>query len=773
MLRRAGKAAAVLALAASVLPCALLAGQEAAAASTGAASTGAASTSTATARTDSLSQPASPVTVSITSMSSRWATPGETVTVSGKLTNSSGKQIPDPSVDLLSSPTPISGISALQQYSVAGEINGVSPTFYSEGATWKDGSPLAAGSSVTWDIPLRVNKIGMTGFGVYPLVARAADAINFDLANDYSYLPYEPAKHGAEARSRVTGRQIAWAWPVIAEPMLSEPFQSDCSGSQAKALAASLKPGGRLDNLLSVGNTGTRGSSGASLAGRDRVTWFIDPALLANVKAMTGCGRTNPAAAKAATKWLAGLLLAIKGQPLVVTPYADVDVAALVTGHDGCDVTEAFRLGWSVANSVLHVNAGPQLTGGCPHAGVRAAGFAWPAGGIGNSGVTAAETLESLRSNGISTVLSEASGAQPANTVVRVPGLGYTTVLLADPALSQTLGKATGAGSSQFGSAQLFLAETAELAAASPHAPIIVAPPRRWQPSASLAASLLGVSKQAPWLTPVSLRTAAATKHVRQVQPGTVQTGQTPYSKTRLGQFSTVDHRITYIHGFQLSPNPNLWTAAATLESSAWNGPGGGAAYATELNTVQRYIRKQSGARVEIVADPRVTLGGLRGPVPVSIYNKLGYNIKVRVKVLDPRAGGLQVLPITPKFIEVPAGKQRRFLLHVQATQVGTSFVTLSLLTATGAPLGGARPVTMSIRATQFGTLAMIILAVALGLFLLASAARAVHHGRVTVHGDNAGPAGASGPDAGPHTNEADNVSGERTELGAAGKPGL
>jgi Family of unknown function (DUF6049) len=773
MLRGAGKAAAVLALAASVLPCALLAGPETAVASTAAASANAATTKTATANATA-SQPNSPVTVSITRMSSRWASPGETVTVRGKLTNSSAKQIRDPVVDLLSSPTPIAGIAALEQYSIAGEINGLSPTFYSEGATWTDGSPLAPRSSVTWQVRLHVNKIGMSRFGVYPLVARAEDASSFDQANDYSYLPYEPAKHGAGASSRVTGRQIAWAWPVIDNPMLSEPFQSDCSGSQAKALAASLSPGGPLDNLLSVGNSGARGAGApTSLASRDRVTWFIDPALLANVKAMAGCS-SHPAEAKAATKWLAGLKKAIKEQPLVVTPYADVDVAALVKGHDGCDVRTAFRLGWNVANSVLHANVGTHEPSGCPASASPAGGFAWPAGGIGGSSVTAADTLESLRSNGISTVLSEGSAAQPTNTVVRVPVLGYTTVLLANPVLSQTLSKATSAGSSPFGSAQLFLAETAELAAASPHSPIIVAPPQRWQPSAGLAASLLGVTKQAPWLAPVSLSKAAAAKHVRQVQPGTVQTRQVPYSKARLRNFSTVDKKIKYIQGFQASPNPDLWTASATLESSAWNAPGGGAAYAAERSTVQRYISEQSGSRVEIVADPRVTLGGLKGPVPVSIYNKLGYNIRVRVnvQVLDPSTSGLHV-PVTPSVIEVPAGKQHRFLLHVQATQVGTSFVRLSLSTANKQPLVGVRPVTMSIRATQFGTLAMIILAVALGLFLLASAARAVHRGRVTVHGDNAAPAEASGADAGPHPNEADNVSGERTELGAAGKPGL
>jgi hypothetical protein len=772
MLRRAGKTAAGLALATAVLPCALLAGQEVAAASTTAAASTVAATA-AVATSTSASQPTSPITVSITSMSSLWATRGQTITVRGSLTNSSGKQVRNPAVDLLSSPTPIPTVSALQEFSSSGLINGFSPNFYSEGATWQDSAPLQARSSVSWRIVLRVNKIGITGFGVYPLVARAWDATGSAiLADDYSFLPYEPAKHGSGARSRVTGRQIAWAWPLIDKPMLGAPWQNGCSGPQAKALAASLSPGGRLDNLLGAGNAG---KAKTSLASQDRVTWFIDPALLANVQAMQSC-RSYPAGAKAATGWLAGLKKAIKGQPLSVTPYADVNVAALEKAGDGCDVIEAFRLGWGVADSVLRLKLGSPASTGCRASGNSVTGLTWPAGGTGATTAASYDTLENLHSNGISTVLSEGGAAQLTESVVRVPAdVGDITVLLANPALSQALSKATTAGSAgtaPFASTQLFLAETAELAAAGPHAPIIVAPTQRWDPSASLTTSFLKETRDAPWLTPVSLNTAAAAKHVPTVSPAAVRTApQAAYSNPRLGQFSSVDGQIKYLQSFQQFPNQNLWRAAATLESSAWSSPGGARAEATDYNAVLTYLGKQSGARVEIVAKPRVTLGGLKATVPISIYNKLGFPVRVRL-LADPGSGGLQVSQVAG-LIDVPAGKQYLVKLHVLAAQVGTSVVTLRLLRANGKALANSRPVMMSVRATQLGVLAMIILAVALGLFLLASAARAVHRSRVTGHGDDSSSAEGSGSDAGSHTDEADNVSGERTELGAAGKSGL
>jgi hypothetical protein len=758
MVTRAGLTAAVLAIAATVLPCVLLAGQQAASASASDVS-----------GSVSAEQAKSPVSVAITDLSPRWASPGATITVRGWLTNSSGKWVSRPAVQLESSAAPLDGLAALEPYA-----DGQGPVLSDvPGASWQYKAALPPGSSVPWSIRLHASNIGMTSFGVYPLAALAFNAVG-TLDTSYSYLPYEPAKKGQGSASQPAPAKIAWTWPLIDKPLLDAPFstplQGDCRDSQAEDLAASLSSGGRLATLLSAAASG-------DAAGRDQVTWAVDPALLANVTALAGCKSSYPAGARAASQWLSAFRAAVKGQPLFVTPYADVDLAALVAEGHQADVNEAFLLGWTIASGILHHGVNPPGTSiagsgaGQPAtvtsvAGNPVTGFAWPAGGIAGF-----STLETLPVNGISTVLTDsASLPQAPGTVVRSPDEnGHLTVLLANDGLTQTLGSGGSTPGDTFGTEQLFLAETAELAAASPAQPIIVAPPQRWRPSAALASGLLSETATAPWLSPSSLSLVAAAKHVPEYQPP-VKTGrlQTPFSPVVLRRLRSLDRQITDLQGIQAYPNANLWLGAATIESSAWDGSSAGNRTAL-LGTVESYFSKQVNS-VEIIADRRVTLGGLKGSVPVSIYNKLDYAVQVKLKISAD--SGLHVSQSPGNLIMVPAHREQRVELHIQASQVGSASITLRLLSAANLALP-AKTITMTVQATQLGVLAMIILAVALGVFLIASAARAVHRSRTASSGDtDARPATAEG-EAEPNATQADTVEGERTELKAAGQPGL
>jgi hypothetical protein len=235
-----------------------------------------------------------------------------------------------------------------------------------------------------------------------------------------------------------------------------------------------------------------------------------------------------------------------------------------------------------------------------------------------------------------------------------------------------------------------------------------------------------------------------------------------------LRRLRTLDRQITDLQGIQAYPNANLWLGAATIESSAWDGGSAGNRTAL-LGTVESYFGKQVNS-VEIIADRRVTLGGLKGSVPVSIYNKLDYAVQVKLKISAD--SGLRVSQTPANLIMVPAHREQRVELHIQTSQVGSASITLRLLSAANQALP-AKTITMTVQATQLGVLAMIILAVALGVFLIASAARAVHRSRTASGGDTgARPATAEG-EAEPNASQADTVEGERTELKAAGQPGL
>ncbi len=736
-------AAALLAIAATVLPGALLTAQPAAASSVSASQPAAASQAARTSQTVRTSQAKAPVTLAITGMSPLWASPGQTITVHGTLTNSSGNALSDPAVQLSSSTIPINGLYGLSHYSEEPGYYGTNPV----GATWQSKASVAAGGSVSWSIRLPVKDIGMTTFGVYPLTAQAT--IGGLAASAQTYLPYEPAKKGPDSGSRPAPVQVAWVWPLVDQPILGRPYQNLCSDQQAQTLANSLK-NGRLDALLTAG-------AGGGLASRDRVTWAIDPALLANVQAISDC-TADPAEAKAAAGWLKALRSAITGQRVLTTSYADVDMAALVAGGYDSDAYEAaFSQGPTLAASVLGSKKS-LLTGAT-----------WlPDGAVSDSLVFLHAKLA------LNTVLLQGGSMRAAHSsVVRISGvLGNMTALLANDAVTGTL---SGAGTgTAFSTSQLFLAETAELAATHPGQPIIVAPPQRWQPSASLATDLLSETAAAPWLHPASLPTVAAAKHMPTVSPPQGRKPPVGLTKMERQDLPLVDQWIEDIQGFQENPNASLWLGAAALESSDWSGPHSGAAaeFRTEFNTVQDYaigqgvnVNGHSDPGVEIVASKRDTIGGLKGSVPVSIYNKLGYAVEVRLTVHSVASDFSVSLPKADSGpITIPKNSVQQVKLHVVASQVGADTVTVQLWSAGSGPEAGqlmsSPPATMTVEATQFGTLAIIILAVALGVFLLASAARTVRRGRVQ---QTAEPGGA----------QTDNVVAERTGLGTAGKSGL
>src|SRR5215469_4432413 len=130
MARRATRALAAMLVAAGLaLPAVLLVSQPAAAAVT--------------------SQQPPPVSIVITAMSPRWATPRATITVTGTLHNNSRTAASQLTVQLFGSSTPVASVTALQQ--------GMSPsgspaTAALPGRTWHASGQLAPGASTDWSV---------------------------------------------------------------------------------------------------------------------------------------------------------------------------------------------------------------------------------------------------------------------------------------------------------------------------------------------------------------------------------------------------------------------------------------------------------------------------------------------------------------------------------------------------------------------------------------------------------------------------------------------
>jgi hypothetical protein len=173
--------------------------------------------------------------------------------------------------------------------------------------------------------------------------------------------------------------------------------------------------------------------------------------------------------------------------------------------------------------------------------------------------------------------------------------------------------------------------------------------------------------------------------------------------------------------------------AVMAVQSSAWRG--GGTALGTGQVLAQQsglYLAQQAG-KVTIIGAPRVTLGGLNGSVPVSVSNGLNFPVKVG---LEAAPSGRVTVKEPHHTIVVPAGQQEIIKLQVTAEGVGSTTLQLSLVNQAG----GRLPATSSviIQATHYGDFALVIIASALGVFLLTAAARAFRRG-------SRGP-GVSGP---------------------------
>jgi hypothetical protein len=751
-------ALALLTLAVVVLPGALLAGQVPAAAST--ASTAKAASTADSARSGHATD--SPASVSITSMSPQWATPKVTMTVTGVVTDQSKDPITDLSVVLLASNQAFSSSQTLQTwlgspYEVSGS--------QSVGQQAIHGT-LQPGRSASWSITFRARKVGMTSFGVYPLTAivsanvqgAPAPSLNYD----FTLLPYIPAKHGTYSHSVPARRQIAWVWPLIDSPLVSQPGRRACTGPQVSTLRASLEPGGRLNTLL---------TEGIAYAQHDQVTWVVDPALLSDVRSLSKC--TNaPGAAKAAAQWLATLQKQTASDPMFATPYADVDLG-LISQGDSADVAQAFQVGGRIATGIL----GRDLKVPGAQSGIPAiTSMDWP-----TNGTAGFPTVEQLAgSDHIDAMLLDSSVSSGSGTSLLTDNHegGWDHVLLYSDALNQLLGRSAKGPGSTFAASQDFLAETALMAQQDPASPIVVAPPQRWQPASGLPADVLSDTVRAPWLSPVTL--ASLEGHTSGTLPLSSDSGRHAFSRTIIRRLASITGQINELTEIiSAAEAQSLYQSRAALESSARHGTsrprtrqllGLSSPLLTYLTSQERGI--------SLVLSQRVTLGGLKGDVPVGIDSSLNYPVQVKLQwtfAAPPDGGSLHVTQKPAGTITVPARGEVPVKIHVAAGQVGSTTITVWLVSPGGQHLTGSQSSVVTVQATEFGNLAMIILAAALGLFVIGSGIRAARRGRASPP-DSPGQSGHLDEDAERTSQDAagtDTVVPEHSELGTAGTSGL
>ena len=670
------------------------------------------------------------VSVTIDSMNPQYAAPGATVNVEGTVSNRTRLTQAGLEVQLYTSATPFSTRDGMDSYLAHGQDSSLATA----GTPFIISASVAPGRSAYWSASFQVNLQGISAFGVYPVTARLqqeTSGVNV-LAADQTLLPFWPGQQQAGLLSPL---EISWLWPLI-----DQPHHQACAALTNNDLAGSLNPGGRLAALL---------TAGASHAGPYQ-TWAIDPALLSDVTTMArpyyvgskpNCtdAQKEPAS-KAAASWLAALKKVTPSQPTVITPYANVDMTALV--HQGLttDLATAYGTGDAVADSVLHGKFGHEL--------------AWPPGGTADLSVltnlAAAEHVGTVVLNSSEMPPTDPTVfQQDAVTSLRVAGLPMN-VLLSDDTLTGVLKAGdTSSGilpkNTEFAVKQRFLAETAMIAAEEPNSArtIVVAPPDDWSPPEALASDLLGETTTAPWLKPTalaSLSSAPDTERTLPRQPPQAsEASPGELSRGYLAQVRSVGAQLRVYQSmlYKLAPGyvQSLDQALVATESAAWRG-GGRSQGLAQVDSLSDYI-SSAEKKVKIItsASAQVQMAGSSGLIPVSIQNGLLLQaIQVRV-VASAAATSQLTIGRFQNLITVPPGQIVTVRLPISSAPQGSTLIRLSLAGANGTPLTFTDN-SITVHSTRYGRAILVLIAAAIGVLVLTSVYRGV---RRWLHGDTQG----------------------------------
>ncbi|MFF5898222.1 DUF6049 family protein [Streptomyces argenteolus] len=672
------------------------------------------------------------VDVSLDTLSPSAPVEGDTLSVSGTLTNKGKKTITDAEVDLRVGPR-LSGRAAIDEAAGRTGYQPGSDPAKLGGSSTVEIAKLASGVSQDFTLAVPVDKLDLDEEGVYQLgvsvTGRTTDyAYDQVLGIQRTFLPWQPEDTGSKTR-------LTFLWPLIASAHVTAETGSDEQQTPVFAnddLALELAPGGRLEQLVALGR-------------QLPVTWVIDPDLLASVDAMTKNYRvrvgdttvagTNQAIAK---KWLTALEAAVKDGKVVALPFADPDLASIA--HRGKNVSgtlshlqTATEVASTTVETVLHVKPSTD--------------FAWPVdGAIDPSVVDVATSAGAHKVIARSDSLEETGGLLYTPTAARPIG-GGTTAVVSDHRLSTAFtGEMAKAGNSTL-AVQKFLAQTLALTEQAPdnERSIVVAPQRT--PTAAQAQSMaraLQALDAERWTQPLDLTAAAEQKPDARATTKVPRSSQYP-KKLRSQELPTQafqDIRTTQgsLDSFQvILTQPDrvvtpFGNAINRSVSTSWRGkPLEAQQYRDAVRTYLQGLTNE----VQLIAKSDVTLSGRSATIPVTVQNKLVQGVDNLVLRLTSGnatrlklngGGAVAELPVT-----IAGGHSQSVKFDAAANANGQAQVTARLFTADGAPYG--EEMTFTVKVSEVTPTVLLVIAGGLLLLVLAGIRMYTHRKRSAAGG--------------------------------------
>lgn len=658
----------------------------------------------------------SKVSVAVDTLSPSIPTDGDTLTVSGTVTNNGKQAVTDAHVGLRVGPelTTRSAIdtaaksSADVQATTGPEVGGKYVEKFSK---------LTPGVAQPFSIAVPVDELDLGGNGVYQFAVSLSGQTSAQpweqmLGIQRTFLPWQSDE--ADTKTKTT-----YLWPLVSTVHMTAETGSNEQQTPVflnDDLAEEIAPGGRLDQMLSLGEDLD-------------VTWVIDPDLLASVDAMTknyrvqgeGDATTAGTHQAVAKQWLAQLQTAVADKEVVALPFADPDLASLA--HNGTSVTgslshldEATDVAATTVKTVLHVTPSTD--------------FAWPVdGAVDPSIVKVATSAGADKVIARSDSLLETGGLPYTPSAARPIG-GGTTAVVADARMSTAFqGDLTKASAATL-VVQQFLAQSLALNLQTDKQRSVVVAPQR-MPTASQAkamAEALTALQGGNWSQTQKLTAAAA------AQPDSGATTKVPstsaYSSSLRKQelpksaFETIASTQDKLDNFKviLTDESRVVTpfgrAMNREMSTSWR------VRSTEASSfrddVEAYLDELT-EQVSLIDKSETKLSGRSATIPVTVQNNLVQGVDhlvLRLTSLSPKRLEIGGASYYEQPVEVSGGHSQTVKFTTTANANGKATVIAQLFTEDGQAYGG--PVRFDVKVTEFTATVMLVIGGGVLLLVLA-----------------------------------------------------
>ncbi|TXJ81951.1 hypothetical protein E2C11_09400 [Streptomyces lavendulae] len=660
-----------------------------------------------------------PVSVSLDSMSPNAPADGDTLTVSGTVTNNGKQAVTGAHVGLRVGPmlNTRSGINDVAEH--PDEIQGVGGSEVGDKYAQKF-AELAPGVAEHFSISVPMDKLDLGADGVYEFGVALSGQTSAQpwqqvLGVQRTFLPWQPSD--ADTKTRTT---VMW-------PLLSSVHMTAKTGAgelqtpvfRNDDLAKELAPGGRLDQMVSLGKDLD-------------VTWVIDPDLLASVDAMAsgnyrlqGDGDTTVAGPKEhqalAKQWLANLQKAVVGKEVVALPFADPDLASLA--HRGTSVTgslshlkDATDVAATTVKTVLHVTPSTD--------------YAWPVNGaVDPSIMRVATSAGADRVIARSDSLQETAGLSYTPSAARPVG-GGTTAVVADATLSTAFeGDLTKAGSGTL-AVQEFLAQSLEINAQTDQQRSIVVAPQRLPTAAQAKAMAAAVRalQGGTWSQAQDLTAAAKAKPDPSATTRIPSTSAYPAYLRRqelpASAFQQIARTQDKLDDFQviLSDQSRVVTpfgrAINRGMATSWRGQSGdGDGF---RSGVEAWLDDLAG-QVRLIDKSETKLSGRSATIPVTVQNNLVQpvgHLVLRLTSTQPTRLKIGGKAYYEQSVDIAGGHAQSVKFTTSANANGRATVIAQLYTEDGQEYGA--PVSFDVKVTEVTPTVMLVIGGGVLLLVLA-----------------------------------------------------